>query len=73
MNNYINNDLEKVTDSVYYAIKNPVNYDGSETTYNNLMLDFETSSIDTGGYKLVFELYDGASKIGTIEERFIVK
>ena len=73
LNNYINNDLEKVTDSVYYAIKNPVNYDGSETTYNNLMLDFETSSIDTGGYKLVFELYDGASKIGTIEERFIVK
>ena len=73
MHDYINNDLEKITDSVYYAIKNPVSYDGSESTYNNLKLDFETSSIDTGGYKLVFELFDGVNKVGTIEERFIVK
>ena len=73
LHDYINNDLEKITDSVYFAIKNPVSYDGSESTYNNLKLDFETSSIDTGGYKLVFELFDGVNKVGTIEERFIVK
>lgn len=71
---YISNTLISSGDTyVYYASSNPQSYNGSATSYNNLELSFITSKFDYTGYRLVFELYDGDEKIGTIENNFIVK
>ncbi len=67
LNEYISNDLELVTDKVYYAFKSPLDYQ------NTLELKFNPTSLETGGYKLVFDLYDNNTKIGTLDEKFIVK
>ena len=67
LNEYITNDLELVNNKVYYAYKSPLEYQ------NTLGLKFIPSKLESGGYKLVFELYDNNTKIGTLDEKFIVK
>ncbi len=67
LNEYITNDLELVNDKVYYAFKSPLDYQ------NTLELKFSPSTLERGGYRLVFELYDSNTKIGTLDEKFIVK
>lgn len=67
LNEYITNDLELVNDKVYYAFKSPLDYQ------NTLELKFSPSTLERGGYRLVFELYDDNTKIGTLDEKFIVK
>ena len=73
LNDYISNDLELADNKVYYAFKDPLTYNGSSSTINTLDLDFIPSSLEPGGYKLNFELYNGDTKVGTINEKFIVK
>lgn len=67
LNEYITNDLELVGNNVYYAFKDNLDY------LNTLELKFSPNSLGPGGYKLIFELYDNDTKIGTIDEKFIVK
>lgn len=56
----------------YYVSQNPVQYDGSANTYNNLSLTYLPELMDNTSYKLVFELYDNNILIGTIEKYFLV-
>lgn len=69
---YVNNDLELITNNIYYAFKSPKKYNGTIDTYNNLVLNFK-ENIENNGYKVIFELYDGDIKISQIEKKFIVK
>lgn len=69
---YVNNDLELIANNIYYAFKTPKKYNGTEETYNNLVLNFK-ENIENNGYKVVFELYDNDIKISQIEKKFIVK
>ena len=70
---YITNELESVTDDIYYASKYPYYYTGYKNSYNLLDLELINSKFESTGYKFVFELYDGNTKIGTKEIKFIVK
>ena len=70
--NYIT-DLEKVKENVYYLIKNPVEYNGTSESINNFKLNFNPTNLENGGYKFVFELFNGDQKVGTIEKKFIVR
>lgn len=71
--NFISNNLTKVSDNTYYAVTNPLTYDGTSNTYNNLELNLLPGMFNETGYKFVFELYDSNKKIGKIEKYFIVK
>lgn len=66
LKSYITEDLEIVSDMIYYALKNPL-----ET--NDFNLTFLANKLENNSYKLVFELYDSNQKLGTIEKFFIVK
>ena len=65
LKSYVTNDLEMVDKNIYYALKDSIS--------NSFNLTFETSKLTTGGYKLVFELYDDNERIGSMEKKFIVK
>jgi len=73
LEDYISDDLNAYADNIYYVSTNPIQYDGSEETYNVLELHSITNNFQNIAYKLVFELYDGNKKIGKIEKYFIVK
>lgn len=70
---YITDELNKCSDKIYYVTTEPIFYDGTEETYNNFELNLITDNFENGGYKFIFTLYDGTTKIGTIEKYFIVK
>lgn len=73
LNEYVTNNLESITDKIYYASKYPYFYTGYKNSYNTLDLELINSKFENTGYKFVFELYDGNKKIGTIEKKIIVK
>ena len=70
---YVTNELESVTDDIYYASKYPYFYTGYKNSYNLLDLELINSKFENTGYMFVFELYEGNTKIGTKELKFIVK
>jgi hypothetical protein len=70
---YVTNELESVRDDIYYASKYPYYYTGYKNTYNLLDLELINTKFENTGYKLVFELYEGNTKIGTKVIKFIVK
>ena len=70
---YVTNELENITDDIYYASKYPYFYTGYKNSYNLLDLELVNSKFENTGYKFVFELYEGNIKIGTKELKFIVK
>lgn len=63
---YITNSLVRYSGNIYNAINNP-------NEISTFELNFVTGNFENNGYKLVFYLYDGTKKIGTIEKYFIVK
>lgn len=67
LSEYIYNNLEKVNDYEYYFVK--------ELFDNNINndLDLIINNYQYGGYKLIFELYDGNTLIGEDSKTFIVK
>jgi hypothetical protein len=73
LEDYISDDLSTYDENIYYAIANPIQYDGTVETYNVFELHLLTNNFNNVAYKLVFELYDGNKKIGKIEKYFIVK
>jgi len=70
---FVTNSLESVSDKVYYASKYPLIYNGYKTSYNTLDLKLINSKFENTGYKFVFELYSGNTKIGTIQKKIIVR
>lgn len=70
---FITNNLESASDKIYYASKYPLIYNGYKTSYNILDLELINSKFENTGYKFVFELYSGITKIGTIEKKIIVR
>ena len=73
LKNHITNNLTKVTDNIYYAFENPIEYNQEDKIYNELNLNLDTTTLENTSYKFVFDLYDGTKKIGTINKYFIVK
>lgn len=73
LSEYVTNSLESVTNRIYYASKYPLIYNGYKTSYNTLDLELINSKFENTGYKFVFELYSGNTKIGTIEKKIIVR
>lgn len=73
MQEYVTNTLTKYSDNVYYASINPFIYDGTSNTYNLFEVNLDTEKLENTGYMFVFELYDGNTKIGTIQKKFIIK
>ena len=72
LEDYTSDNLDKSSNNVYYAVKNPVQYDNNYRI-NDYVLNLNTSSFDNMGYKIVFDLYDGDKRVGSIEKYFIVK
>lgn len=70
---YVSNNLNKHTNNVYFVTTNPIEYDGTENTYNNFKLNLINSNFENTGYKFIFRLYDGDKEIGSIEKYFIVR
>jgi len=66
LNNYINENLELISDNVYYLTK---------SSDNNLLitLNLKNNVFNYNGYKLILELFDGDIKIDSIKKYFIVK
>lgn len=73
LSEYVTNNLESISDKVYYASKYPLIYNGYKTSYNTIDLGLINSKFENTGYKFVFELYSGSTKIGTIEKKIIVR
>lgn len=61
LGDYSNNSLETVSYNKY-LVKN--------SSFNNELL---VSKLKPGGYKFVFELYDGENKVGEVPYKFIIK
>ncbi len=70
---YVTNNLDVVSDKIYYVTTNPFVYDGREETLNHFDLNLETQNFEKTGYKFVFSLYDNNKKIVSIEKYFIVR
>lgn len=68
LKNYTENSIVNISDFSYYASENIVN-----GVMSNFELSLLLSKFDNTGYKFVFELYDGDTKIGIIEKKFIVR
>ena len=73
LGNYISNNLTSLGNNNYLLVANPVRYNGTVNTYNNVSLTFDTRRFNYNSYKLVFELYDGNTRIGIVDKYFIVK
>ena len=66
---YIYDELSLIDNKTYRLTEDIV----SSSEYENYSLSFKNSMFKLNGYKLVFDLYDGNIKVGTIEKKFIVK
>ena len=66
---YVYDELEFVENKTYNLLDELV----SSSEYEMLSLSFNNSMFKLTGYKLVFDLYDGDVKVGSIEKKFIVK
>lgn len=66
---YLYNELEYIENKTYNLVEELV----SSSEYEMLSLSFNNSMFNLNGYKLVFDLYDGDIKVGSIEKKFIVK
>lgn len=66
---YLYNDVEEVDNKSYIFLDEIV----SSSEYDMYSLSFKNSKFNLNGYKLVFDLYDGEDKVGSIEKKFIVK
>ena len=73
LKDYVTNNLIPIGGNVYYMFTNPLMYDGTMNTYNHFDLNLDMSKLESNGYKLVFELYDGNRRVGALEKKFIVK
>lgn len=65
---YVNEELTNQGGYIYYASASSIN-----GVLDNFEMTLITSKFNNTGYKFVFELYDGDTKIGTIEKKFIVR
>lgn len=70
---YISNNLEKVSDNIYYIVKTPLDFNGLESTYNDVTLNLINNNFDYNSYRFIFELYDNNTFISKIGETFIAK
>ena len=68
LNSYLNTVLTLYSDLIYNT---SVNSNSGE--YRNITLDFDTTNFSHNGYKLVFDLYDGDTKVDSISKSFIVR
>lgn len=68
LKDYIYDELNS-SNNIYYLSKNIK----SSSNYETYSLSFKNSTFNMNGYKLIFDLYDGDKKIGSIEKKFIVK
>ena len=73
LDTYVTSHLNKVLDNTYLVSDKLFVYDNTVDTYNKFVMDFDVSIMSSGGYKLVFELYDGVKKVGTINRYFVVR
>lgn len=73
LKDHISENLELVGNMAYYAVKEPIEYYGTELTLNSFGITILPKTLNKNEYKLVFELYDGNDCISTIEKYFIVK
>ena len=69
LGDYIYDELSLIDNKTYKLSEDIV----SSSEYENYSLSFKNSMFKLNGYKLVFDLYDGDIKVGTIEKKFIVK
>ena len=69
LGDYIYDELSLIDNKTYKLTEEIV----SSSEYENYSLSFKNSMFRLNGYKLVFDLYDGDIKVGTIEKKFIVK
>lgn len=70
---YTTNTLFSYTDNIYNAVINPLKYNGTPSTYNNLTLNLIINKFENNGYKFVFDLYSRNIKVGSVSKNFIVK
>lgn len=63
MNNYINENLELISDNVYYLTK-------SNDSNLLITLNLKNNIFNYNGYKLILELFDGEIKIDSIKKYF---
>ena len=69
LRDYLYNEIDEVDNKVYMFLDEVV----SSSEYDMYSLSFKNSRFNLNGYKLVFDLYDGDTKVGSIEKKFIVK
>ena len=65
---YLNTNLTLYSDYIYNT---SITTNSSE--YRNVILDFDTSNFSHNGYKVVFDLYDGNTKVDSISKNIIVR
>lgn len=73
LKDYTTDNLTQALTNIYYVTQNPISFQKGSETYNQFDLNLLTSKLSTGGYKLLFELYDGVEKVGEIPHKFIIK
>ena len=66
LNEYITDSLTNYMGNIYYATT-------ALGEHIPFTLTFDTKELSYNGYKLVFDLYDGSTKIATINKYFIVR
>ena len=69
LQDYLYTELEPIENKTYYLDKEIT----SSGNYELYSLSFKNSLFNLNGYKLVFDLYDGDNKVGSMEKKFIVK
>ena len=69
LGSYVYNELKLIENKTYYFIDDIE----SSSDYKSYSLSFNNKVFNLNGYKLVFDLYDGNTKVGSIEKKFIVK
>lgn len=69
LKDYLYNEINEVDNKTYMFLDEVV----SSSEYDMYSLSFKNSKFNLNGYKLVFDLYDGDIKVGSIEKKFIVK
>ncbi len=73
LGDYINDNFTLVKENVYNLIENPKEYNNTLESYNNVKINLNSTNLENGGYKLMFELFDGDQRVGVIEKKFIVR
>lgn len=68
LGSYLNTELTLYNDLIYNT---SINTNSSE--YRNFVLDFDTTNFSHNGYKLIFDLYDGDTKVDSISKNIIVR